>query len=58
MVEGVIYEYLLKDEQHSSLYDGLPLKEMEEIKNRGLVYSISVILSLLINFSNLFFIRK
>lgn len=35
----------------------LPEKEITELDKRGLVQTITVLLSLLINFSNLFFIK-
>jgi len=57
IVEALIFERILGHEKYSKHYQQLSTQEIQSIPEKSLVETVTVILSLLINFSNLFFIR-
>lgn len=57
IVEGIIFERILQNQKYEKHMKNIPKEGLKEVNDRGLVDTITVVLSLLINFSNLFFIR-
>lgn len=54
IVEGIFFEKILFSDKYAKYLKNIPKEEITMLKKKGLVETITIILSLLINFSNIF----
>jgi HrpA-like RNA helicase len=58
IIESMMFEMMLKDPRFVTSHVQVPRQELANLLKDGLTDSIISILALVVNFSNLFFIRK